>query len=152
MPQMILFLDIDGVLHPFAARHSDRLFTSIAHLWSILERLPEVSVVITSAWRERHALPELVAMLVAQGGGRYAQRFVGATPVLDDGSGYKPGTRQRETEAWLAEHAPGSIRHLILDDIETEFSPDCPCLYLVDGATGLTAKDVDAVVARLRDP
>ena len=91
-------------------------------------------------------------MLVSQGGERFACRFVGATPVLDDEGEYLPGTRRREVEAWLAAHAPGGTRYLILDDIETEFRPDCCRLHPVDGAIGLTADDVEVVVARLREP
>lgn len=149
---MILFLDIDGVLHPFAARHSGSLFTSIEHLWSILERLPDLSVVITSTWRERHALPALVAMLTARGHERFAHRLISVTPDLSDESEYVPGTRQIEIEAWLAANALVGTRYLILDDIEGEFRPDCRSLHLVDGTIGLTASDVEAIVARLGEP
>jgi hypothetical protein len=62
---MILFLDIDGVLHPFPARPGDRPFTAIGHLWAILERVLNASVVITSTWRERYGKSALVAMLAA---------------------------------------------------------------------------------------
>ena len=146
---MILFLDFDGVLHPFPLKPPDRPFSAIGHLWAILERLPEATVVITSTWRERHAFPALVAMLRAQGGEHFAERFVGTTPMLEDGREYVPGVRQREVEAWLEANASEGRKYLILDDIDSYFDADCAQLFLVNGATGLTQDDVESVVAKM---
>ena len=146
---MILFLDFDGVLHPFPMKPSDRPFSAIGHLWAILERLPEASVVISSTWREWHDFSALVAMLRAQGGERFAARFVGTTPILEDDREYVRGVRQREIEAWLETNASQGRHHLILDDIESYFQADCARLFLVDGATGLTRDDVESVVAKM---
>ena len=134
---MILFLDFDGVLHPFPMGPSDKPFSAILPLWSILEASPSLSVVITSTWREKHAFEDLVALLVARGGERFFDRFLGTTPILESSTDYEPGIRQREIESWLADNAPPNTPYLILDDIEEYFDANCKNLYLVDGTTGL---------------
>lgn len=146
---MILFLDFDGVLHPFPMGPDDKHLSAVASLWRILEKNPELSVVITSTWRERHTLEELVALLSANGGGQFKHRFVGVTPTLE-GADYIPGVRQREIESWLANHAPQNAPYIILDDIEDYFDSNCRNLYLVDGSIGLTESDVEAVGLWLR--
>ena len=104
---MVLFLDIDGVLHPFPLAIDDEQFSAIDRLWVLLERLPTVHVVITSTWRERHSFDELVQMLTKHGGVKFKERFVGITPVLEPPNEYVPGIRQREIEAWLHANDPG---------------------------------------------
>jgi hypothetical protein len=142
---MILFLDFDGVLHPFPMGPSDKPFSAILPLWSILEASPNLSVVITSTWREKHAFEDLVALLVARGGERFSDRFLGTTPIMESSADYEPGIRQREIESWLADNAPPNTPYLILDDIEEYFDANCKNLYLVDGTTGLTERDVGMV-------
>jgi hypothetical protein len=146
---MVLFLDIDGVLHPFPLAIDDEQFSAIDRLWVLLERLPTVHVVITSTWRERHSFDELVQMLTKHGGVKFKERFVGITPVLEPPNEYVPGIRQREIEAWLHANDRANKPYIILDDIESYFDADCARLYLVDGTTGLTNQDVEAVAGHL---
>lgn len=147
---MILFLDFDGVLHPFPMRPSHKEFSAITPLWKILENLPELSVVISSTWRERYSFSELIALLSAHGGEGFSKRFVGVTPILESTSDYVPGIRQREIEAWLANNVPENTPYVILDDIEEYFDSSCANLYLVDGVIGLTNNDVDMIALWLR--
>lgn len=142
---MILFLDFDGVLHPFPMGRSDAHFSSAQYLWKILDRFQEFSVVITSTWREQHTFEELLTTLSAQGGQRYAKRFVGVTPVLETSYEYIPGIRQKEIETWLQQNDLANCPYLILDDIESYFDSNCRNLYLVDGATGLTEEDIESI-------
>ena len=147
---MILFLDFDGVLHPFPMGPSDKALSAVAPLWKILENIPDMSVVITSTWREKYSFSELVELLAAHGGERFTKRFLGVTPILESAIDYVPGIRQREIESWLARNVPENTQHLILDDIEEYFDPSCKNLYLVDGVTGLTDNDVEMVALWLR--
>lgn len=142
---MILFLDFDGVLHPFPMAQSDRQFSATLPLWKVLENIPEISVIITSTWREKYSFSELVGLLVAHGGERFADRFIGITPILESTSAYMPGIRQREIESWLSNNVPENTPYLILDDIEEYFDSSCKNLYLVDGVTGLTENDVEMI-------
>jgi len=143
--RMILFLDFDGVLHPFPMGPTDSHLSATSALWKILDRIPEASVVITSTWRERYSFQELVELLIAHGGERFASRFIGVTPIMESATDYVPGMRQREIESWLAANEAGQQRYVILDDIEEYFDSACKNLYLVDGVTGLTEDDVESV-------
>ncbi|WP_374416067.1 HAD domain-containing protein, partial [Ectopseudomonas oleovorans] len=55
---MILFLDIDGVLHPDPPQPDQRL-RSLPRLVAILRDFPHVEVVISSLWREHLTLNQL---------------------------------------------------------------------------------------------
>ena len=147
---MILFLDFDGVLHSFPMRPTDKPFAASASLWKILDDNPDISVVITTTWREKYSFPELLDLLGENGGKKYLQRFLGVTPVLESTSDYMPGVRLREIEAWLADNASGDVPYVILDDIEEYFDSNCKNLYLVDGATGLADHDIDSISLWLR--
>ena len=54
----ILFLDIDGVLHPDPPQPDQRL-RSLPRLVAILRDFPQVDVVISSLWREKLSLDQL---------------------------------------------------------------------------------------------
>lgn len=142
---MIIFLDFDGVLHPFPMAPTSIHFSSLAPFWKVLTKMPEVSVVITSTWRERASLPQLVKLLTANGGEEFTNRFIGITPILESVSDYVPGIRQREIESWLIDNCLTEEHYIILDDIEEYFDSSCTHLYLVDGTTGLTEHDAEMI-------
>lgn len=138
---MILFLDFDGVLHPFPMTSTSSHFSATPSLWTILEKIPEISVVITSTWREQFSLAQLVELLKGHGGEYFSNRFIGVTPIMESTADYVPGIRQREIESWLVENEVTDEPYIILDDIEEYFDSTCPNLYLVDGVSGLTDHD-----------
>lgn len=142
---MILFLDFDGVLHPFPMGPNDSHLSATSPLWKVLDIVPDASVVIISTWRERYSFAELVRLLMAHGGERFASRFIGVTPIMESATDYVPGIRQREIESWLIDNAAEQEPYVILDDIQEYFDSTCKNLYLVDGVTGLTDDDVDAI-------
>lgn len=111
---MILFLDIDGVLHPLIPR-KDRPASEAAQL-SYLPRLadvlslyPDVQIVISSTWRTTRTLDQLRALFPVT----LQHRLIGVTPVLDE-SRY-PGGREIEALAWLDAHSKGE-EWIALDD------------------------------------
>jgi hypothetical protein len=69
---------------------------------------------------------------------------------MESATDYIPGIRQREIESWLRVNAMEQERYIILDDIEEYFDSSCKNLYLVDGVTGLTEGDVEAIVLWLK--
>ncbi|UQV45036.1 hypothetical protein KIV45_25460 [Janthinobacterium lividum] len=138
---MILFLDFDGVLHPFPMTSTSSHFSATPSLWTILEKIPEISVVITSTWREQFSLAQLVELLKGHGGEHFSNRFIGVTPIMESTTDYVPGIRQQEIESWLVENEVTDEPYIILDDIEEYFDSTCPNLYLVDGVSGLTGHD-----------
>lgn len=142
---MIIFLDFDGVLHPFPMTPTSTHFSSIALLWRVLKKMPGASVVITSTWRETASLPQLVELLTAHDGKDFADRFVGITPIMECAIDRVPGIRQREIESWLNDKGLTGEHYIILDDIEEYFDSSCTHLYLVDGTTGLTEHDAEMI-------
>jgi len=149
---MILFLDFDGVLHPETIERGDELFCCCSHLWSVLEALPSVEVVFATTWRNKYRFEELVALVTAGGGEYLASRFVGATPdVLRNASGDTYRNREVECLAWLCGNGQSSREWIAVDDVASGFSFPQPRLVLIDPAMGLTANDVDRVLARLRE-
>lgn len=111
---MILFLDVDGVLHPLIPR-KDRPASESAQL-SYLPRLagvlsqhPEVQIVISSSWRATRTLDQLRALFPEA----LQHRLVGVTPVLDEAR--YTGGREVEALAWLDAHSPKN-EWIALDD------------------------------------
>jgi hypothetical protein len=140
---VILFLDIDGVLHHETADGPDR-FSGLPHLHAILRASPDLDVVFSSDWRRSASLDELIR-LVTPGAPELASRFVGVTPVL--APGLFQHRREAECRAWLREQGMDGAPWLAIDDAEHGF--EGPGLYLVDHRTGLTADDVTAILQRV---
>lgn len=112
-------------------------------LWSLLRRLPELQVVVSSSWRERFNMDYLVDFLTYGGGEELAGRIAGATPVISHLE------RDRECMAWLESNGQVDTPWLALDDQQALFR-DCQAeLYQVSSRTGLTAADVAEISTRL---
>lgn len=145
---MILFLDIDGVLHPLDA-DPDRLFCCASRLWVILRRHPQICVVFSTAWRQRLDVRALIDYTLCGGGEDLAPRFIGCTPELHCDEDYQH--RRLECEAWLAENDLESAPWLALDDTPSAMGfAASPNVYIVDPQHGLRDQDVEAVAARIR--
>ncbi|GGI55636.1 HAD domain-containing protein [Oxalicibacterium solurbis] len=77
---MILFLDFDGVLHPFPTpEDSSQLFVNRDRLESVLRDYPNVNVVISSTWRESLSLSALAALFSSD----IQSRIVDVLPVIE---------------------------------------------------------------------
>lgn len=129
-PSMLLFLDFDGVLHPFLARSSADAFCYLPRLEAVLRDFPAVRVVIASTQRERTPLWFLLEQFSAD----IAARIVGATPVMEirDASDVA-GSRYREIRAYLGD---SGASWLALDDDATLFPPGCAELVLCGDCFG----------------
>lgn len=149
MHKTILFLDFDGVLHPFPMGVDDQHFSQVNYLWDILDNNPQLDVVITSTWRENKSLEQLMSLLNPPA--KYKSRFIGMTPVLEDEHNYVPGIRQTEIEAYLTHNNMHSCSYIVLDDIEEYFHKNYKNLYLVDGVQGLTQDDVEMLPIWLKN-
>lgn len=124
---MILFLDFDGVLHPFLARASSEAFCYLPRVEKVLREFPAVRIVIASTQREHTPL----ALLVQRFSPDIAARIIGTTPVLAiRDTGDVAGSRYREIQAYLS--AGGSGPWLALDDDASLFPPGCAELILCD--------------------
>ena len=142
---MILFLDIDGVLHPAEGKSKDDLFCRLPLLHEILRAAPHVEVVFSTDWRHSTPLKQL-RRRVCEGARDLSPRFIGVTPKRPLGIGLQ--IRADECRAWLKANGAESRAWLALDDRPAFFYPG-DNLYVVDGRTGLSAADVQAVIERL---
>src|SRR5471030_1328152 len=110
---MILFLDFDGVLHPFAHRHTGPHFIALPRLESVLREFPSVRIVITSTWRENHSLIVLTNLFSRD----IQHQVIGVLPSLPcESAADIVGHRQREALAWLFCHFTEPAMWIALDD------------------------------------
>lgn len=116
---MIIFLDIDGVLHPLLAEPPDHL-SCMPRLAGVLRDYPSVRVVISSTWRLTRSFDQLQDLFPPD----LRERVIGVTPQSD----YKDraGCREWEAMAWLEQNAAGE-RWVALDD----YAPGYFSLWLV---------------------
>mmetsp|Transcript_77839 Transcript_77839/g.204385 ORF Transcript_77839/g.204385 Transcript_77839/m.204385 type:complete len:209 (+) Transcript_77839:90-716(+) len=142
-PTAIVFLDVDGVLHPVDAPLEK--FLNVTHLEQ-LRRIVESSgarIVLSSTWRLDHNHAFQICNTIA---GLGLPRPIGATP-----DHWQQG-RAAEISAWLATNASlvDGGRWVAIDDLP--LTPDLPEAHVVtvDGLTGLTRELADLAIAKLQ--
>ncbi|MFH7040780.1 HAD domain-containing protein [Paucibacter sp. JuS9] len=145
---MIVFLDIDGVLHPVGAS-VDRFFEHDKLLASWLREQPCIQLVISSSWRETHGLDELREMLFHFEPNLKA-RVIGVTP-MSMGSGVD-AERSSECKAWLMDNGHEQSAWIALDDDQDLFDQAVrrDHLVLCDQATGLDRARLSLAWQKLR--
>jgi hypothetical protein len=115
----LLFLGIDGVMHSVDRVQGTQASTGIDHtdallfehlplLGRILDQCPDVSVVISSSWRDSHTLRELQCFF-----GDWGHRVIGTT-VSIDAVGSMPSNRFQECRT-MAERL-GVSEWVMVDD------------------------------------
>ena len=118
---MILFLDVDGVLHPLIPR-KDRPASEAAQL-SYLPRLagvlsqhPDIRIVISSTWRVTRTLDQLRTLFPLS----LQHRLIGVTPVLEEAR--FPGARGTGMAGcpcpWRGVDRSGRLRSLLDESLE----------------------------------
>lgn len=143
---MIIFLDIDGVLHTEPAT-AEQAFSQRHLLWEFLMQMPPTaSVVISSNWRLRYSLDELVDFILAGcGNPSLRERFVGVTPFLP-AMQYEYRGREAECLAWLKNAGREGEPWIAIDDVHGNFDRSSN-VVIVDYKTGLTENDVSRILA-----
>lgn len=159
----VLFLDFDGVLNSFqwfvsrkgvkppgASSLDEANLISIIHnhdphnVWClkyILEEVPTLEIVISSAWRKRNPIEQIREGLAALGVPK--DRIVDYTPVIPSLSGNR---RRSEIEEWLDEHRKhGEIKYFVLDDAKVYDDGESGFIR-TDQLTGLTFRDACSVI------
>jgi hypothetical protein len=158
MHKPVVFLDIDGVLnsrqwyaHNAASHEGSSPCSTERRLWeksidpACVQRLNRILrqtgavVIVSSSWRKRHALSEIVSILESRG-------FLGQI----DGTTSAIGTlsRTEEITEWLAENRPSGIAWVVIDDELTSALPG-ERVVSPSSETGLTDKDVEQAIAIL---
>lgn len=114
---MILFLDIDGVLHPDPPQPDQRL-RSLPRLVEILRDFTQVEVVISSLWREKLSLDELRELFPTE----IRSRIIDVTPIVERVDGWLPARREGEMLEWLESTGRIGEPWLALDDAGWQFT------------------------------
>lgn len=94
---MILFFDIDGMLHPTNRRGG--IITCLPQLERVLRKHQAVEIFISSAWRTDRSLAQLRALFTPD----IAERVIGETPDRRSQYGLEKYQRQLEIYDWLRE-------------------------------------------------
>ena len=147
----IIFLDFDGVLNSISSfiyntrmrklglsdTPTHQSFDPIAfsNLQYILEELPDVQVVVSSAWRKHKTLAAL--QKVFETNHLLPERMVGTTPVLD-------GYRGKEIESYLKDHS--EVTEFVIIDDDSDMKPYMDRLVKTSTRNGLTLTDADKVI------
>ena len=132
---MLLFLDIDGVLHPDPPQPDQRL-RSLPRLVEILRDHPEVEVVISSLWREKLSLDQLRDLFPAD----LRERIIDVTPIAERIDGWLPARREGEILDWLEASGRADEPWLAIDDQAWQFTQHRDRLESVFSATGSTIR------------
>lgn len=146
---MILFLDFDGVLHPEPLYDESQLFCRLPMLEDCLSAFPEVSIVISSTWRDLRTLDELRELFSQEIG----SRIVGTTPSWRDipeivaTIGYQ---RHAEIEGWLRQAGVPWEKWVAIDDKPWLFKPFLSNLVVCDTAVGLDEHSIQALGFKLK--
>lgn len=142
---MLIFLDIDGVLHPIPT--DDRgILCHLPSFESLLKSRPDLRVVLSSSWREEFDFDTVLVEMFSE---EFRSRVLGVTPVLAPDCTH-PHRRWKEIQQWLKAQAYAGP-WLALDDNQSEFPPDCAQVIFCDKATGLDQRVLARVKTYLDD-
>lgn len=125
----LLFLDIDGVLHPVETGYSfsSRFFSHLPLLEELLREFKSVEVVISSDWRRAESIEQLQRYFSAD----IRHRIIGATPQIDPHVAVHH-RRQLEIHAWLDGNGRSDAEWVALDDWPSHFEAGFERLVLID--------------------
>jgi hypothetical protein len=137
----VLFLDIDGVVNCKTTKRRHRGLMGIDQrlaniVRGIVHAVPDLKVVLSSAWRE-----------LEQGRAVVEDKVVPCfdiTPCFDA----EDDVRGYEIQAWLETH-PGVERYAILDDDWDMLPHQMPSLFRTSTDIGITQEVADRIVAHL---
>lgn len=147
----IVFLDVDGVLHPadtpslVSGAEASCVASEDLFLESCMQRLRRIAlesgaaIVLSSSWRlEPEGLREVARRL-----GQWGMQIYDATP-LDSSMGSL--SRAEEIVCWLREHRENVKAFVVLDDLDLTDSLGPSACVVVDGSAGLAEGDVEAAL------
>jgi len=160
---IILFLDFDGVTHTDKSP-VDELFSKMSLIEDVLYDYDDVSIVISSSWRESYSLSDMREFFDE----RMQHRVIGVTPIAwGSPTLWLPGLvpeyeREWECHQWLLENKhlidvdefqvgePTQLKWIAIDDRPYWFSPNCLNLLTVDPVIGFGLQDQPALHRMLK--
>lgn len=154
----VLFLDFDGVLNSEASfrleirKGTEHVYDTLSeiacsNLQQVLEKVPDLRIVVSSTWRLLHSMDELRTILRRYG--------VDDTRVVDTTPGVLSGHRGREISLWLLIH-PEVEKFVIVDDDPEAHTFDAAverkeCLSIkTDCTDGLLLSQAESIIQFLQ--
>ena len=107
---MLVFLDFDGVLHPYPCSDSE-YFCWMDNLESVLHTFSNTEVIISSSWREHYDFSALQQLFPKS----IQKQIIGVTPVITESS-YDEGGRELEIVLWLQQQKREHENWIAIDD------------------------------------
>jgi len=125
----LLFLDVDGVLHPVGTDYSfsSRFFSHLPLLEELLREFRSVDIVISSDWRLAESVEQLQRYFSAD----IRPRIIGATPQIAPDA-IADCRRQLEIQAWLDGNGRSDAEWVALDDWPGSFEAGFKRLVLTE--------------------
>ena len=128
---MLVFLDFDGVLHPYPCSDSE-YFCWMDNLESVLHTFPNTEVIISSSWREHYDFSALQQLFPKS----IQKQIIGVTPVITESS-YDEGGRELEIVLWLQQQKREHENWIAIDDNIYLFDQHVHKVIECDSMTGL---------------
>ena len=108
----------------------------VLRLNRLLQRTGAV-VVVSSSWRKKHRISEIISILDARG---FCGEVIGVTP-----SDEAMQSRGEEITSWLKKNAPRDVAYVAVDD-EVKTGLPTAVVVVTSRNTGLTDDDVERAV------
>lgn len=160
----VLFLDCDGVINnhkPTPSGYNGFQPWCVSSLNMVLDRVPELKIVVSSAWRYMILKGEMTLagfeMLLMIGGVRCHERVIGHTaadgPIEDEPHHHdekrrwhEAGLKWRKKQIYDWAFENRCKQFVVLDDLDLGM----PELHRTDGAHGMTDEDAIQVLRKLK--
>jgi len=137
----VLFLDVDGVINPISFHHGSGFSgAACANIQSVLDKDPEVRIVVSSAWR-RWGIEKLKEIL--------KDNNIDSSKledITDTEGGLDPENRAEQIQRWLDKHK--QVKQFVVIDDYPMPALDANAVK-TNGYVGFTQKDADIALGIL---
>ncbi len=137
LDKLIIFLDFDGVLHPFGSAEKD-MFSKVPDFENLLRRHKFTQVVFSTSWISSHSLDNLRSLFSEDIRGR----FIGAIEDTDN--------RGKSCREWLKANELKDCPWIALDDIAV-FAETDPVVR-TNLTTGLSDASLQTLEEAIKNP
>lgn len=144
----LIFLDFDGVIFSMSGCIYARSVSgqerlpeyvldpvALSLLEYLLDKMPEIRIVISSTWRLGHTIEQLQKIL----GEKIGSRVIGATPKLD---GYRGHEIKQFLDNWNEFYRGSKVEDFVIIDDDRDMNPYMGHLIWTDSMNGFTSRNL----------